>query len=393
MVSQKVRENLKKSSLIRAMFEEGNRLRETFGADNVFDFSLGNPDPEPPDAVKSALKNLIFEDKAHLHTYMNNAGFPDVRTKIADSINRDTGTSLSFKNIVMTCGAGGALNVVLKTILNPDEEVIVFVPYFGEYKYYIDNHGGKIVELFSNIDTFEPDLNLLEKAINSKTKAVIINSPNNPTGVVYSESLLKDMAQVLERKEREFNSIIYLISDEPYSKLVYDNIELPKILNIFVNSIVVNSFSKSHSLPGERIGYIAVNDNIYNAEELIDGLVFSNRILGYVNAPALFQKVIATSLDETVDKRIYEERRNILYNHITKLGFSCVKPQGAFYLFPKALIQDDMEFKNRALKYNLILVPGRGFGCPGYFRLAYCVSMQVIENSLQAFEALANDFK
>jgi len=392
MISIKTKENMKKSSLIRAMFEEGESLRMQYGAENVFDFSLGNPDREPPVSVLNSLQMIVAENKMGSHRYMNNAGYTDVREAVASGINQETGKKLSYKNIIMTCGAGGALNVVLKTILNPGEEVIVFSPFFGEYKFYIDNHGGKIVDLPTEHDTFEPDLNLLEKSINPSTKAVIVNSPNNPTGVVYTETLLKDMASILERKGREFSSKIYLISDEPYSKLVYDNVKLPKILNIYKDSFIVSSFSKSHSLPGERIGYIVVNDDMENSKEAIDGMAFSNRILGFVNAPALFQKVIARTMNDTVDLAIYEERRNILYNSLVKLGFSCIKPQGAFYLFPKSSIQDDMEFKNRALKHNIIIVPGSGFGCKGYFRLAYCTSMTTIINSLPAFEKLSKEF-
>lgn len=392
MIADKIRENLKNSSLTRAMFEEGAKLKSIYGAENVFDFSLGNPDPEPPQGIQDALIKLVTDPKPGLHGYMNNAGYPEIREKIAESINKETGGKLSGSHIIMTCGAGGALNVVLKTVVNPGEEVIVFTPYFGEYKFYIENVSGCIVEIPSNRETFEPDPNLLAQKINAKTRAIIINSPNNPTGIIYSEKVLKEIAQVIKKKEEEFNTTIYLISDEPYSKLVYDNYPLPKVLNIFKNAIIVNSFSKSHSLPGARIGYIAINDCIDQVEELFDGLVFCNRTLGFVNAPGIFQKAMTDTLNEIVDIRIYEERRNILYNHLIKLGFSCIKPQGAFYLFAKALIEDDLEFKNRALKHNLVIVPGRGYGCPGYFRLSYCVSMQTIERSLPAFEALAKEF-
>ncbi|MDR3289335.1 MAG: pyridoxal phosphate-dependent aminotransferase [Peptococcaceae bacterium] len=392
MIAAKISENLKQSSLIRAMFEEGERMRRKVGAEYVYDFSLGNPDPEPPREFKDALKTLVLQDPPGLHAYMNNAGYPDVREKIAAQINAETGRKLTFQHIVMTCGAGGGLNVVLKTLLNPGEEVIVFTPYFGEYRFYIGNHGGRMVEVPSHLESFEPDLARLEKSITPQTKAVLINSPNNPTGVVYSEKILKEMAGILAKKEREFHSKICLLADEPYRKLVYDDVRLPQIFNIFPHAIVVNSFSKSQSLPGARIGYIAVSDQLEDAPALVDGLVFANRTLGFVNAPGLFQKATAMALDSVVDKGIYEERRNILYQHLIKLGFTCVKPQGAFYLFPKALIEDDMKFKDQALKHNLLIVPGRSFGCPGYFRLAYCVSLQTIERSLPAFEALAREF-
>lgn len=393
MFSEKVMASLKNSSWIRAMFEEGEKLRKTFGKDNVFDFSLGNPDPEPPGIVKDTLRNIVLEDKKGLHRYMSNAGFVDVRTKIADSINSEAKLSLGYENIIMTCGAAGGLNVVLKTLLNPGEEVIVFSPYFVEYGFYIDNHGGKTVVVPTDPDTFFPDANVLSKHISKKTKAIIINSPNNPTGAVYSQETLEKMEEIISHFERVYNSKIFVISDEPYSKIVYDNTDVPSVLKIFKNSVVVNSFSKSLALPGERIGYIAVNDKIEDVKTFLSGLVFSNRILGYVNAPALFQKVISEAVSESVDIEIYKKRRDLIYNHITALGFSCVKPEGAFYLFPKSLVEDDVAFVKSALKYNLLLVPGKGFGCPGHFRISYCVSLKTIERSLPAFSRLYNDFR
>lgn len=393
MISQKIAESLKNGSWIRAMFEEGEKLRKQFGADKVFDFSLGNPDPEPPEAVRQTLKKFILDETPDLHKYMSNAGFTDVREKIANQLTKETGVQLSFENIIMTCGAAGGLNVVLKTILNPGEEVIVFSPFFVEYLTYIGNQGGKGVIVQTDRATFEPDPEAFKDSITANTKAIIINSPNNPTGVVYSEETLKKLAEVLEAKEKEFGSTIYVISDEPYNKLVYDGIRVPSILKIFRNSLIVNSYSKSLALPGERIGYIAANSSISDLESLMNGMIYCNRALGYVNAPSLFQKVVAESLDAAVDAEIYRERRDILYNHLIKLGFECVKPGGAFYLFPKALMDDDVEFVKRAVKYNLLFVPGKGFGCPGYFRIAYCVSKKTIEASLPAFEALANEFK
>lgn len=393
MLSKKISENLGSSSWIRAMFEEGEKLRKIYGDDKVFDFSLGNPDPEPPQGTKDALKRFVMEDKPGLHKYMNNAGFTDVREKVAAHIQRDTGIAMTGKNIIMTCGAAGGLNVVLKAILNPGDEVVVFSPYFVEYGSYIDNHGGKIVISPCDSATFEPNLDDLKGRINASTKAIILNSPNNPTGVVYNEEKLKKLAELLSSKEKEYNTNILVISDEPYVKLVYGDTKVPSILNIFKNSVIVNSYSKSLALPGERIGYIAVNSSIDDEDSLINGFIYCNRILGFVNAPGLFQKVIAESLDEAVDTKVYEERRDILYSALTRLGFSCVKPQGAFYLFPKALIDNDVEFVRHAVKYNLLLVPGSGFGYPGYFRISYCVSLKTIENSLPAFEALAKDFK
>jgi len=378
--------------MIRAMFEEGEKLRKIYGADKVFDFSLGNPDPEPPAEVKAAIIELSNSSELRMHSYMNNAGYPEVREIIAQKINKETGLNLSFNNVVMTVGAGGALNVVLKTLLNPGEEVIVFSPFFMEYRSYIDNHGGKIIILDTDHKTFLPDPELLRTSITANTKAIIINTPNNPTGVVYGEDTLKSIVNVLTEKGREFGHTIYIISDEPYRKLAYD-VKVPNILTIYKNAIMIDCFSKSLSLPGERMGYIATNPEAEDIDTLMGGLIYCNRVLGYVNAPALFQKVVAKAIDASVDINIYKERRDLLYNNLIKFGYECVKPDGAFYLFPKALIPDDIEFKNRAQKYNLLIVPGSGFGCPSYFRLAYCVSLKTIQDSLPAFEALAKEFK
>lgn len=393
MFSEKVVNNLSRSSWIRAMFEEGARLAEKYGADKVYDYSLGNPYAEPPAEVVSSLKNHILSDEKGLHRYMNNAGFTEVREKVAKSLEKESGVELSSENIVMTVGAAGGLNVVLKALLNPGEEVIVFAPYFVEYNFYTDNHGGKTVVVPPNTSTFEPDLNALEESITSKTKAMIINTPNNPTGVVYSEEKLKDIAEIIARKEKEYNTTIFVISDQPYSEILYDDIKLPSTLAIFNNSIIVNSFSKSLGLAGERIGYIAASSRIKDIEMLMNALAFCNRTLGFVNAPALFQKVVGDAIDARVEIEEYKMRRDFLYENLTKLGFECVKPQGAFYLFPKALIDDDVEFAKRAIKHNLLLVPGSGFGCPGYFRLSYCVDFDMIKNSISAFEKLAKEFK
>lgn len=392
MFSRKVVDNLSRSSWIRAMFEEGEKLRNMHGADRVYDFSIGNPEIEPPAKVKETLSQLASSSKPGLHRYMSNAGYPDVRQKVAEHINRQTGAGLSRDNIIMTCGAAGGLNVVLKSILNPGEEVIVFAPYFAEYLFYIDNHQGKPVVVKTNSTRFEPDLKELEKAITPATKAIIINSPNNPTGVIYSRETLKKIRELLALKEKEYNTAIFVISDEPYGSITYDGAMVPNILEIFEKSIVVNSFSKSLALPGERIGYIAANPAIKDVDILMSAMIFANRTLGFVNAPALMQKAVAASLDEAVDIQQYKLKRDILYNHLTSLGFTCVKPEGAFYLFPKALIDDDIEFVRRAVKYNLLLVPGSGFGYPGYFRISYSVALSTVENSLPAFEALAREF-
>ncbi|MCL1817772.1 MAG: pyridoxal phosphate-dependent aminotransferase [Spirochaetaceae bacterium] len=390
MLSEKVVENLRNSSAIRAMFEEGAKLKKEFGEANVFDFSLGNPDPDPPEETLAVLRKLVSGPPKGLHAYMNNAGYADVRAKIAEHLNREGGAGLSAQNVVMSCGAGGGLNVILKALLNPGEEVVIFAPFFVEYKFYTENHGGKAV-IIPTDENFLPDLAELEKSITPKTKALILNTPNNPTGVVYPASLLADMEKILQKKGKEYSTVIYLISDEPYREIVYDGLQVPPVLAIFQNAIVAYSFSKSLSLPGERIGYVAASNRIKESALLNEALVFTNRTLGFVNAPSLFQRVAAESLEARVDITIYRERRDMLYNHLSGLGFSCVKPGGAFYLFPRSPLPDTEEFKKLALKHKIILVPGKGFGCPEYFRLAYCVGIETIRNSLPAFTALAKD--
>ncbi len=390
-ISTKVKDSLSRSSWIRKMFEEGDRLRAIHGADKVYDFTLGNPDLEPPAEFKSRLRELASNPVPGMHKYMSNAGYPETRKAVAAHLSRKTGLNLNENNIVMTVGAGGGLNVIFKTILNPGDEVIVSAPYFVEYGFYTDNHQGKLVVVNSQPD-FQLDIAAIEKAITPKTKAIMINSPNNPTGVVYTEAILKDLAKLIAKKETEFGSVIYLISDEPYSALVYDGINIPQVLSIFDHSLLVTSHSKDLALPGERIGYIAVNPKIPEAELLFDGLVFANRVLGFVNAPALMQRLITELQGKSIGVEIYRERRDLLYNHLTANGFEMVKPQGAFYFFPKSPIPDDVAFIQSAVKYNLLLVPGTGFGAPGYFRIAYCVSKEIILNSLPAFTALAKEY-
>lgn len=393
MLSQEVINNLSNASWIRAMFEEGAKLRKIAGDDNVYDFSLGNPDLEPPQQVKDALKKAVLSDTPKMHGYMSNAGYPEVRAAVAAKLSETTGVSLSAEHIVMECGAGGAMNVVLKTLLNQNEEVIVLAPYFAEYLFYIDNHGGVPVIVQTDHETFQPDSEKIYDAITPKTKAIIINTPNNPTGVIYSRSSLEKIAGVIEKRQKEFGTEICVISDEPYDKIVYDGAEVTPVFDVFKNAIIVNSFSKSLSLPGERIGFIAVNPKIDNVSTLMDGLIFSTRTLGFVNAPALFQRILPESLDAKVDTEAYKKRRDMLYDIITQAGFECLKPQGAFYLFPKSPIEDDVAFCKAAVKHNLVIVPGTGFGCKGFFRLAYCVDEKTIVNSRKAFEALAAEYR
>lgn len=394
MISKKMEGLVKNSSIIRAMFEEGTRLSAIYGEENVFDYSIGNPNVEPPVAIKEAIVDILNnESPNYVHGYMSNAGYEDVRENIANYINKKNSLNLSSENIVMTCGAAGGLNILLKTLLNPGDEVIVLAPYFGEYANYVSNFDGKLVVVEADTKTFQPNIDALAKAITAKTKAIIINTPNNPTGIVYSEESIIKIANVLEEKQKEFKTSIYLISDEPYKEIVYDDVEVPYILKYYRNSFIGYSYSKSLSLPGERIGYVVVNSDMDDFNDVTASLNVANRILGFVNAPSLFQRVIGKTLGAEVDVNIYKKNRDLLYNHLISLGFECIKPQGAFYLFPKALIDDDVAFAEAAKKYNLLIVPGSSFGCPGFFRLSYCISYNKIEKSLEAFTKLAEEFK
>ncbi len=391
MFSKKIVENLTRSSFIRAMFEEGEKLKAKYGPENVFDFSLGNPVIEPPPAVKDTLIKLGNSQNEGYFRYMSNAGYPGAREAVAKSLSKNSNNPIPTSNVIMTCGAGGALNVVFKSLLNPGEEVVVFSPYFVEYGFYVDNHGGKIVVCDTDSKTFLPDLSKLESLINEKTKAVMYNSPNNPTGVIYNEDILKDLNTVITAAEKKYGTEIYIIADEPYVNIVYDNKKVPCVFNYFKNAISVNSFSKSLAVPGERIGYIAASPSIENISVLIDAFIFCNRTLGYVNAPAIGQHIVINSIEQTIDVEYYQKRRDLIYNALTDFGFECIKPEGAFYLFPKTPTSDDLAFVKTAQKYNLILVPGSGFGCPGYFRMIYCVEYDMLERSIPAFKKLSQE--
>lgn len=372
------------------MFEEGEKLRKLYGNDNVFDYTLGNPDVEPPQAFKDELKKLALNPIPGMHRYMSNAGYPETRRAVAVAIAEQTGLAVDENHIVMTCGAGGALNVVLKTLLDQGDEVIILSPFFVEYKFYIDNHGG-IFKAVPTTSEFRLDLDNIAQALTSRTKAIIINTPNNPTGIIYDSVSLAGLGELLKNHERTAGNPVYVISDEPYAKIAFDGITVPNVFNYIANSIIVTSHSKDLALPGERIGYIAVNPQIDSTGLLIEGMVFCNRTLGFVNAPALMQRIVTALQHVTVDISEYEEKRNILYNNLTALGFEMVKPQGAFYLFPKTPIPDDVEFVRMAQKHNILLVPGSGFGTPGYFRISYCIDKKIIMHSLPAFRALAKE--
>ena len=393
MIAEKMIPFVQNNSAIRTMFEEGNRLKKQYGADKVYDFSLGNPSVPAPDCVREAIVDLANnEDPVILHGYMNNAGFEDVRETIAQSLNRRFGTDFSAKNLIMTVGAASGLNVILKTVLNPGEEVIVFAPYFLEYGAYVKNYDGKLVEISPDTETFQPDLEELERKITANTRAVIVNSPHNPTGVIYSEDTIKALAAILEKKQKEYGSVIYLISDEPYRELAYDGAEVPYLTKYYKNTVVGYSYSKSLSLPGERIGYLVIPDDLEDSETVIAAAGIANRILGSVNAPSLMQKVIARCVDAEVDVAAYDKNRLALYNGLTACGFQCIKPQGAFYLFVKSPVADEKEFCEAGKKYNILMVPGSSFACPGYVRLAYCVSYETIINSFPEFKKLAAEF-
>ena len=396
MISEKMKGFVQGSSVIRAMFEEGKKLAAIYGEDKVFDFSLGNPNVPAPAQVNQAIKDIVNEElSVMVHGYMSNSGYEDVRAVIADSLNRRFDTRFRQENIVMTVGAAGGLNVILKSLLNPEDEVIVFAPFFGEYRAYVGNYDGKLLVVPADTKDFQLNLKAFETMITSKTKAVIINNPNNPTGVVYSEQTIKNLAEIMNQKQKEYGTEIFLISDEPYRELVYDGVEAVYLPKYYDNTIVAYSYSKSLSLPGERIGYVVIPDEAVASEEIQSAANVATRILGFVNAPSLMQRVIGRCVKAgiTTDIAPYDRNRKLFYDNLKRMGFECVRPEGAFYLFVKTPTKDEMEFVNAAKKYNVLLVPGSAFQCPGYVRISYCVSEDTIRNSLPEFEKLAEEFK
>ncbi|MBW2047053.1 MAG: pyridoxal phosphate-dependent aminotransferase [Deltaproteobacteria bacterium] len=390
-VSRKINESIERSSWIRKMFEEGAKRKARYGADNVFDFSLGNPNLEPPQKLNQVLEDLVKDPSPGQHAYMPNAGYVETRQAVADYLNSFNRDQFSADEIVMTVGAGGGLNVVLKTILNPGEEVIIPKPYFVEYNFYLDNHQG-VPRLVGTKPDFSFDFDAIEEAMTEKTRAVLINSPNNPTGRVYGEDDLKELGGLLSQYSGKFGRPIYLISDEPYRKIVYDNVVVPSVFDVYNESFVVTSFSKDLSLPGERIGYAAAHPQISDKSMVLAGMVLCNRILGYVNAPAIMQRAVVHLLKESVDISLYREKRDRLYEGLTSFGYQLVKPEGAFYLFPKTPVEDDVSFVAALQEENILTVPGSGFGGPGHFRIAYCVSDQVIERALPGFERVIKSY-
>jgi aspartate aminotransferase len=390
-IATKIEKFIEGASWIRKMFEEGERLRKIHGPENVFDFTLGNPDVEPPAEFTRELLELASNPKLGMHRYMSNAGYAETREAVAEVLRDASGIEVNGGHVVMTCGASGAINVALKTILNPGEEVIILAPFFVEYKFYIDNHGGVPRTVWTDRETFQLDIPAIEGAITENTRAIILNTPNNPTGAVYPASDLEKLGNMLQRKERELERQIYVISDEPYARITYDGVAAPNIFPYVDNAVVVTSHSKDLALPGERIGYLAANPRMTHVELFMEGAIFANRTLGFVNAPALMQRLVAKLQRTSVDVELYKEKRDILYHYLTEMGFKLARPEGAFYLFPKSPVEDDIEFVRMAQRHNILLVPGTGFGAPGYFRIAYCVDKGMIERSLPAWQRLAKE--
>ena len=393
MISKKMEPLVKNSSVIRAMFEEGAKMKARYGEDKVFDFSLGNPNVPAPDEVREAIIAILEnENPLKVHGYMNNAGFEGTRTAIANHLNKLHRTKFSAKNLIMVVGAGSALNVSLKTMLDPGDEILTFAPYFVEYGNYVANYDGKLVVVPPNEEDFMPDVQKMKDAITPRTKAVIINNPHNPTGVVYEEDVIKEIAAALSEKQREFKTVIYLIVDEPYRELVYVDKTVPYVTKYYDNTIVAYSYSKSLSLPGERIGYIVIPDEADKSEEFIAAATIANRVSGCVNAPSLMQLVIERCVDAEADIEFYRRNGEILYKGLTEAGFECLKPEGAFYLWMKSPVADDKKFVEEAKKYNILMVPGSSFAGPGYVRLAYCVSKETCQNSIEKFKELAKEY-
>jgi aspartate aminotransferase len=391
-IAKNIETIMSKSSWIRKMFEEGGRLKAIHGAENVYDFSLGNPNLDPPEAFKTILKTLLDQETPGCHGYMPNTGYPEVRKAVADYLREEQGVSISAAEIIMTCGAAGGLNVILKAIIDPGDEILTPTPHFVEYGFYVGNHGG-ILKTVPTYPDFTLNIEAISDAITPKTKAVLINSPNNPTGQIYSEESLMALGAVLTRKGKTFGRTIYLMADEPYRKVVYDGARVPSVFGCYAESIMTTSYSKDISIPGERIGFIAVNPSATYKDQLLGAMALTNRILGFVNAPALMQRVIARMQGLSVDISAYARKRDLLCNGLSESGYDFVKPPGTFYLFPRTPIPDDVEFVKALQKELILVVPGSGFGGPGHFRIAFCVSDDTIIKSLPGFKRVMDHFK
>jgi aspartate aminotransferase len=391
-IAKKINGFISQSSFIRKMFEEGVRLKERYGAGNVFDFSLGNPNLNPPEAFNERLRLLVSGEIPGKHMYMPNAGYPETRAAVATELSASRRVTLTADQIVMTCGAGGALNVIFKTLLDPGEEVIIPAPFFVEYRFYVDNAGG-VARIIPTREDFSLDLDAIGEAITEKTKAVLINSPNNPTGKVYDQGSISRLAALLTEKGALLKREIYIISDEPYSEIVYDGLTLPSVLAAYPHSFIASSYSKSLSIPGERIGYIAVNRAIAALDEIMGGLTLCNRILGFVNAPALMQRTIAGLQGVKVDVDTYRRKRDLLCDGLASVGYRVTKPDGAFYLFPQTPIADDVRFADALQRRRILTVPGSGFCGPGHIRIAYCVDDATILGAIEGFGEVLKEFQ
>jgi aspartate aminotransferase len=394
LVSDQIKDFMANSSFIRKMFEQGIELKKQYGPENVYDFSLGNPDLPPPSEVSEALKEIAAAAGTPFALgYMPNAGYPETRETIAGYLTAEQGVKIPSSNVIVTCGAAGGINTFFRAVLTPGDEVICPAPYFVEYDFYAGNFGGKLCPVKSKPMTFELDLEALDKAFTPNTRAVIVNSPNNPTGQIYSREELEALAEIIRKHSKKNGRVIYLVSDEPYRFLNYDDIDIPSVFDIYEYSVIVGSFSKSLSLAGARIGYLAINPAIEDASELINGAVMTNRILGYVNAPAVAQKILISCIDTQVDINIYRERRNAMAKVLDNAGIEYSMPRGAFYFFPKSPVEDDGAFIKALVDERVLAVPGTGFGYPGYFRLTFCVGMDAIKNSAEGFKRAVEKFK
>lgn len=391
-ISDKVSMAMSQGSWIRKMFEEGIELKQKYGAENIFDLSIGNPVMDPPEQFFEELMKIAQAPISGMHRYMPNAGLTNTRAAVASQKSLETGLSFTYEDIIMTCGAAGALNVVLKSILDPGDEIVIFAPYFVDYEFYTSNHGG-VCKIVPPDEDFFPDMNALKESINKKTRGVLINSPNNPSGVVYSAEVISEVAQIIISKEKEFGTEIFLINDEPYKKIIFDEIVFPDIFQYHKRTIVATSYSKDLAIPGERIGYIAVNPNCNDKEKLMGALVFCNRVLGFINAPALMQHIVTNLQSTTIDVDSYQQKRDFLYASLINMGYDVVNPQAAFYMFPRSPIKDDVEFVQILKKHKVLTVPGVGFGLEGFFRISYCLEDETLEGSLPGLESAINEVK
>jgi len=390
-IATKIEESIVNSSWIRKMFEAGAKLRAEHGAENVFDFSIGNPNLKPPKEFQAALEKVAADDTEGVHGYMPNTGYPHVRAAIAKTVKKELGADVTGDDIIITCGAAGGLNVIIKAIVNPGEEVLVTSPFFVEYTFYAQNHGAELKTVPAKED-FSIDLDAMEKSISEKTRIVLVNSPNNPTGKIYTRDELISLGKLLEKKSKEYGKVIYLVSDEPYRKIVFEDVEIPSMFSCYVNSIVATSHSKDLSLPGERIGYITIGPDTEYKEKLRAAMALTNRILGFVNAPGIMQRVLPYIQDASVDIDAYKRKRDLLCTGLAETDLEFTIPAGTFYLFPKSPIKDDVKFVKMLQEELILAVPGSGFGAPGYFRLSFCVADETIKNSIPAFKRVMDKF-